>query len=70
MTQMLEKAKVSDLTIIEFRQLIKETLLEIIDPDYGLELRPEIEEELLESCKSRDNGMFITFEEVKKSLGI
>jgi hypothetical protein len=67
---MLEKAKVSDLTIIEFRQLIKETLLEIIDPDYGLELRPEIEEELLESCKSRDNGMFITFEEVKKSLGI
>ena len=38
--------KVSDLTITEFRELIKETLMETIaeltkDPDDGLELREE-----------------------------
>ncbi|MBF0540024.1 MAG: hypothetical protein HQK91_01055 [Nitrospirae bacterium] len=67
---MLEKVKVSDLTIIEFKELIKETVLELIDPDYGLELRPEVETELIEARKTIGNGVYLTLEEVKKSLGI
>ncbi|MBF0472857.1 MAG: hypothetical protein HQK93_03875 [Nitrospirae bacterium] len=70
MTQVLEKVKVSDLTIIEFKELIKETVLELIDPDYGLELRPEVETELIEARKTIGNGVYLTLEEVKKSLGI
>ena len=29
------------MTIREFQQVIKETVYEVIDPDYGLELKPE-----------------------------
>ena len=34
-----EIEKVSDMTISELKQLIRDTLYELIDPDHGLELR-------------------------------
>ena len=40
--------KISDMTASELKKLIKDTVLEVIDPDYGFELRPEVEKELLE----------------------
>ncbi len=30
--------KVGDMTVREIKKLIKDTVLEVIDPDYGLEL--------------------------------
>lgn len=60
-TKTLEKKtagkKVSDMTVRELKKLIRETVLEIIDPDYGLELRPEVEKELLESKKKKEKGI-------------
>ena len=49
--------KVGDMTIRELKKLIKDTVLEVIDPDYGLELRPEVEKELLESMKRKEKGI-------------
>ncbi|MDO8745296.1 MAG: hypothetical protein Q7J76_09345, partial [Candidatus Brocadiaceae bacterium] len=48
--------KVSNMTVKELKKLIKDTVLEVIDPDYGLELRPEVEKELLESKKKKEKG--------------
>ena len=49
--------KISDMTVKELKKLIKQTVLEVIDPDYGLELRPEVEKELLESKKKKERGI-------------
>lgn len=45
--------KVGDMTTIELKNLIKDTLFEVIDPDYGLELRAEVEKELIKSRKQK-----------------
>jgi len=60
--------KISDMTVRELKKLIKDTVLEVIDPDYGLELRPEVEKELLESKKKKKKG--IPLETVVKELGL
>ena len=56
------------MTARELKKLIKDTVLEVIDPDYGLELRPEVEKELLESKKKKKKG--IPLETVVKELGL
>ena len=53
MPTIAEKRRVSDLTIGELKSLIRDTISELIDPDYGLELRPEVEEVLRKSLKSK-----------------
>ena len=60
--------KLSDITVGELKSFIKEAIYEIIDPDNGLELRPEIEKELRESLKQKKRGEGISLEEVKKKL--
>ena len=60
--------KISDMTVKELKKLIKDTVLDVIDPDYGLELRPEVEKELLESKKKKEKG--IPLETVVKELGL
>ena len=60
--------KISDMTVKELKKLIKDTVLEVIDPDYGLELRTEVEKELLESKKKKEKG--IPLEKVIKELGL
>ncbi|MEK6560043.1 MAG: hypothetical protein AABZ43_07855 [Planctomycetota bacterium] len=52
----LEK-KVGNMTVRELKKLIKDTVFEVMDPDYGLELRPEVEKELRESLKQKENGI-------------
>ncbi len=63
----IEEKKISDMTGKELKTLIKDTVLELIDPDYELELRTDVEEELNESMRSARR---ITAEEVAKELGI
>jgi len=63
----IEEKKISDMTGKELKALIKDTVLELIDPDYELELRTDVEEELSESMRSARR---ITAEEVAKELGI
>lgn len=60
--------KVGDMTVRELKKLIKDTVLEVIDPDYGLELRPEVEEELRGSMKAKEKG--IPLETVIEELGL
>jgi hypothetical protein len=62
-----EIEKVSDMTVSELKQLIRDTLYEIIDPDHGLELRPEMEEALRKSIESRER---IPVEKVAEELGL
>lgn len=63
----IEEKKLSDMTGKELKTLIKDTVLELIDPDYELELRPDVENELTESMRSTKR---ITAEEVAKELGL
>lgn len=70
MTVKADNKKVSDMTIGELKALIRETIYELLDPDYGLELRPEFENELRESIKQKERGEGFSFEEVKRLLGL
>ncbi len=65
-----EDRKITDMTVGELKGLIRNTVLELIDPDYGLELNPEVEEELRESLKQKKSGEGTPLEEVKKQLGL
>ena len=62
-----EGKKVSNMTVEELKALIREIIAEVIDPDYGLELRPEFEEALKRSLKSKEK---IPVEKVAKKLGL
>lgn len=62
-----EGKKVSNMTVEEFKALIREVIAEVIDPDYGLELRPEFEKALNRSLKSKER---IPVEKVAKKLGL
>lgn len=62
-----DKKKVSDLTVGELKTLIRDIVKEAIDPDYGLELRPEVEKELMESLQSKER---IPVEDVAEKLGL
>ena len=63
--------KVSDLSIDEFKELIgkiiEEKIRELVDPDYGLELREDFVHALENSIASKER---IPFEDVKKRLGL
>ncbi len=59
--------KAGDLSVEELKALIREVLLEIMDPDYGLEVKPEVEEKLRESMKARER---YSVEEVTRELGL
>jgi hypothetical protein len=56
--------QVKDLTTDELKQLIRETVLEALedylqgeaaDPDAGLEIRPEVKQQLLASRQARED---------------
>ena len=55
------------MTVGELKTLIKDVVKEAIDPDYGLELRPEIKKELMESLQSKERT---PVEEVAEKLGL
>jgi hypothetical protein len=64
--------KISDLTPEKFKGILREVLEEkfkefFFDPDYGLELREEIEKRLNTSVASEER---ISLEEVKERLGL
>jgi hypothetical protein len=53
--------QIKDLTIAEFKDLIRATVLEVLsthlnDPDAELELRPEVQQQLLASRQRRAAG--------------
>ena len=67
--------KISDLSVSEFKHLIKEIIhheLENFDPDEGLELRDEVKEELRKYNEEKKSGnlKLIDGEEVFKKLGV
>lgn len=70
MNTTLKDKKVSDMTVGELRDLIKDTIYELIDPDYGLKLKPEIKENLKESLKQKERGEGVSLAEAKKRLGL
>ena len=70
MPTVTENKKVSDMTAGELKTLIRDTINELLDPDYGLELMPEVEEELRESMQQKERGEGFSLEEVKKQLGL
>jgi ABC-type glutathione transport system ATPase component len=62
--------KVADITLGELKELIREVILETIDPDYGLELREEVVEALRESLKEKERGEGMPLEEARNRLGL
>lgn len=72
----MANSRVADLSVDEFRDLIKEvvaqTILEIFgDPDEGLELREEITERLHRSlAATQTNGQTQSAEDVATKLGL
>ena len=63
----IDKKKVGDMTVGELKTLIMDVVKEAIDPDYGFELRPDVEKELIESSQSKER---IPVEEVAENLGL
>lgn len=62
-----DKKKVSDMTVGELKTLIMDVVKEAIDPDFGLELRPEIKKELMESLRSKERT---PVKDVAEKLGL
>ncbi len=60
--------KVSDITVGELQDIIRATIQEAVDPDYGLELKDEFVTEVLESRRSIERGEGVSLEDVKKKL--
>lgn len=67
MSTIKEDKKVSEMTVGELKTLIRNTVHEVIDPDYGLELRQEVEEALRKSVKSKKRT---PVEKVAEDLGL
>lgn len=63
----IDKKKIGDMTVGELKILIMDVVKEAIDPDYGLELRPEIKKELMESLRSKERT---PVEDVAEKLGL
>ena len=63
----VKNKRVSDMTVGELKTLIKDTIHEVIDPDYGLELKPEVEKALNKSLKSKRRT---PVEKVAEDLGL
>ncbi len=53
----------------ELRALLKEVLQEFFDPDYGLEVTPDLIESLRKSTKEKEEGKGVSLEEARKMLG-
>lgn len=66
----IDEKKITDLTVSDLKTLIRDVLSELIDPDYGLDLRPEVEKGLRESMKQKERGEGLPLQEVKKRLGL
>lgn len=70
------KIKVKELTVEELKVLIKETVQETLrdiykDPDEGLALKEEVEEELRQSLAEFERGeRGVLAEELAKELGL
>ncbi len=68
--------QVADLSTDELKTLIRETMTQVLaeildDPDEGLLLRPEVEQQLLQSRQRRESGVSgVSIEEVAKQLGV
>jgi hypothetical protein len=68
-------ATVGEMTVAQLKALIREIVEEIlrdilVDPDAGLQLRPEFEERLRQSISYVDSGgKLLSFEELKRRLG-
>jgi hypothetical protein len=61
--------KVADVTLGELKELIREVVVETLDPDYGLELRNDTVQALRESFQEKERGEGIGLEEAKNRLG-
>jgi hypothetical protein len=66
----IKSKKIGDMTADELRSIIRDTMHEFIDPDYGLILQTTIEKELKESKKERKQGSGISLDAAKKRLGL
>lgn len=64
--------KISDLTVEEFKYLMKEIISENFDVDEGLELRDEVKEELTEYAAKKKEGdlKLVDPKDVFKKLGL
>lgn len=65
-----EDKKVADITLGELKALIRQVILETIDPDYGLELQDETLEALRQSFEQKNRGEGISLPEAKNKLGL
>ena len=62
--------KVRDITLSELKELIREVILETLDPDYGLELQDGAVEALRESFEQKGRTEGISLEQAKDKLGL
>jgi len=60
--------KVADITLGELKELIRQVILETLDPDYGLELRSEVVQALQESFQEKERGEGIALEEASVTI--
>lgn len=70
MRSLTKNIKVMNMSADDLKILIKDVIYEVMDPDYGLELRGEVEKSLKESIRQKERGEGLPLKEVKKSLGL
>jgi len=72
----MARSKVADLTISEFRELVREVVIQTLsemlgDPDEGLQLRDDFTEELRRSLAAVEaGGKTVPVQEIAERLGL
>ena len=67
MATVTKEKKIGDMTVKEFKSLLRDSIHEVVDPDYGLELKPEVATSLIKSLKSKQRT---SVEKVAGELGL
>ena len=70
MSSAAKKNRVGDMTPDELKTFVRDTVLELVDPDAGLELRPEVAESLKQTARQKTRGEGVSLSEAKRRLGL
>ncbi|KJR43801.1 hypothetical protein MCHI_000291 [Candidatus Magnetoovum chiemensis] len=70
MAYITDNTKISELTVGDIKEIIRNTIDEELDDDYGLELNPDFVESIKKSIQDKKDGRVYTIEQVKEHLGI
>lgn len=67
---MQTQKRIADITVRELKEIIKESIMELFDPDAGLQLSDEVRKNLHKSLKEKKLKQFISLRNFKRKYKV